>query len=295
MSESLPRELDEVLGDLGRCIRALGPYTETAVLTGGLAAMLYRWCWPNSSIERPPLMTFDMDWALPQRMQWHDAGLHKRLESGGFRPWLHGSGDDPVTYYQHERHGTARLARIYAEFIAPRPGSLTDRQGKNAGIVEIEPGLHAQTDPYLGLLLVENLKLDVSRVAGIGLSEPQSIRLPHPICYVVQKVLIRRRRPPHKQANDAAHVYEVALITRDAWPQMADVLARVEAGGAFPPKWFERARQTIDEIFLGPDAVGPVEVARIYQAGAGPASGPTEAAVSRVLRQFFAATGLQGR
>lgn len=115
------------------------------------------------------------------------------------------------------------------------------------------------------------------------------------ISCVVQKVLIRRRRPPHKQANDAAHVYEVALITRDAWPQMAEVLARVEAGGAFPPKWFERARQTIEAVFLGPDAVGPEEVARIYQDVAGPASGPTEAGISRVLRQFFAATGLQRR
>jgi hypothetical protein len=217
------------------------------------------------------------------------------MELGGFKPWLQGAGKDPVTYFQHERHGTDRLAPIHVEFIAPRTGSKTDRSGKDLGIIEIEPGLHAQTDPYIGLLLVENLTVDVSRVPATGLSQPHVIRLPHPICYVVQKILIRRRREPHKQAGDAAHIYEVALLTRGMWPQMAEVLERIEKSRSFPQRWFVRARQTMGDVFLRPDALGPTEIADVYRSIMGPTAAPTEAAITRVLKQFSEATDLLNR
>jgi len=293
VTDRLPAELEEVLSDLGRRVEALGPYTETAVLTGGLAALLYRWCLPGSGAGRPALMTFDMDWALPPRIETHGMSLRERMEVGGFRPWLQGPGKAPVTYYQHERHGIDRLARIYAEFIAPRTGSKTDRAGRNTEILEVEPGLHAQTDPYLGLLLVENLVLDVSAVAATGLTTPHFIRFPHPICYVVQKILIRPKRQPYKQANDAAHVYDVALLSRGMWPQMKEVFARIEKGRLFPAKWFERARRTIGDAFLRPEAPGPREIANVYRGITGSTAAPTEAAISRVLVQFSESTGLR--
>lgn len=292
MMSQLPPELEEVFRDLGRCIEALGPYKETAVLTGGLAAILYRWCSFAVAAARPPVMTFDMDWALPMQTEKYGEGLHKMLKQGGFRPWLQGEGSAPVTYYQHERHGSERLAPIHVEFIAPRPGSPRDRHGNDLGIIEVEPELHAQTDPYIALLLVENITFDVSCVAATGLSQPQVIRLPNPICYVLQKILIRGRRQRHKRAGDAAHIYEVALLTRDLWPKMAEALSRIESNGLFPSKWFQRAKEAIGIVFLEPEAPGPSEIVHIYQNIAGPAGAPTEAAVARVLRQFSEATGL---
>jgi len=292
----LPGEFKEVLEDLGRCVEALGPYTQKAVLTGGLAAVLYRWCLPGSGAGRPPLVTFDIDWALPQQIdRIHGTGLHQRMESGGFKPWLRGEGRDPITYYQHKRHGTDRLARIYAEFIAPRRGSKTDRSGRNRGIIEIEPGLHAQTDPYVGLLLIENLDLDLSSVASTRLSVGHSIRLPHPICFVIQKILIRRYRPSYKQAGDAAHIYDVALLTRSMWPEMAEVLACIQSRRQFPRRWFERARQTVVEVFSSPEAPGPREIARVYRSILGTTAAPSEATISRVLKQFAEATKLSSR
>lgn len=293
MTDSLPPELEEVLLDLGHCIRALGRYTESAVLTGGLAALLYRWCLPAANTHQPPLMTFDMDWALPARLErFPGPGLHEQMQLGGFRPWLQGSGKEPVTYYQHERHDPSRRARIYAEFIAPREGSKTDRRGTNRGIIEIEPNLHVQTDPYIGLLLAETVDLDVSRVPWLGLPTPQVIHLPHPICFVVQKILIRPGRPQHKKASDAAHIYDVALLTRSMWPQMAETLGRVEKAGPFPKSWFSRARRTLATVFSNPGSPGPIEIAGVYHGIMGERSAPTEAAISRVLAQFWEAVGL---
>jgi hypothetical protein len=293
MTRSLSAELRDVFYDLGRCIEALGPYRKNAVLIGGLAALLYRWSFPTPEEDRPALMTFDIDWAVPERLGVVEgAGLHQRMEQGGFISLLRGEGKDPVTSYQHSRHGKERRAPIYAEFIAPRTGSKTDRDGINRAIIEVQPQLHAQTDPYLGLLLVENLVLDASTVPGMQLPRGCCIRLPHPICFIVQKLLIRRQRPPHKRANDAAHIYDVALLTREAWPRTAEVIARVKNGGQFPAAWFDRASETLRRVFVDTEAPGPDEIANIYRSIMSRTAAPTAEAISRVLTQFSETSGL---
>jgi hypothetical protein len=76
---------------------------------------------------------------------------------------------------------------------------------------------------------------------------------------------------------------------------MAEVLARIETIASFPAKWFKRARQIVDDVFLSPEAAGPREIANIYSSIMGQTTAPTEAAISRVLQQFSEATGLLNR
>jgi hypothetical protein len=192
-------------------------------------------------------------------------------------------------------HRTEHLAPIYLEFIAPREGSKRDRQGKNQGIIEVEPGLHAQTDPYLGLLFVENIKVDASGIPPLLIRESKMIRLPNPACLVIQKILIRKRREPHKRANDAAHIYDVALTTRSIWHTLAETLAQIENNGGFPKKWFKDARRLLKDTFAAPEAAGPAEIARIYRNAMGEASAPSEDAVYRVVAGFLETLGLGGR
>ena len=255
--------------------------------------LLYRWLLSRPAADRPPLMTFDIDWALPPRLgHLEGESLHQRMAQGGvqFSVARRRQRADHLLSAQTTWCGQARpdLCRIHS----PREGSKTDRHGTNREIIEVEPELHAQTDPYLGLLLVENLELDASSVEGTRLSTPHLIRLPHPICFVVQKILIRHRREPHKRANDAAHIYEVALLTHGRWEEMAEVLAQIEKELRFPPNWFTRARRTLSDVFLRSDAPGPREIASIYQGIMGRTSAPTDVAISRVLGQFSEATGL---
>jgi hypothetical protein len=242
------------------------------------------------------MTTFDMDWALPPRLgRFAGEGLHAKIQQGGFHVLLLGAGDKPVTYYQHERHGRQQLARIHVEFIAPREGSKTDRGGRSRAVIEVEPGLHAQTDPYVGLLLVENIEKDVSGIAPLGLKGTWRIRLPHPACFILQKILIRPRRRLQKRDNDAPHVFDVALLTRPIWTQMGATLARVESGGQFPKRWFRRVRQALGEVFASPDAPGPVGVARAYRSAMGESAAPTEDAVYRAMAVFLESVGLSNR
>src|SRR3954469_8058049 len=104
MSEPLSIEVQEVLEDLGRCIQALGPYADVAVLTGGLAPLFYRSIFLDKPSPRPAMTTFDMDLALLRNMPFRSNGLHGQLHAGGFICLMSGSGDLPVTRYQHVRH-----------------------------------------------------------------------------------------------------------------------------------------------------------------------------------------------
>ncbi len=293
MGPRSPR-LDDVLHDLGRSVDALGNHMSATVLTGGLAVFLYRWCMPNAQVSQPPLMTYDIDWAVPEQfVPPYDVGIDSKLKEAGFVASLSGSHQNPVTHYHLQRHKTQYLAPIYLEFIAPRQGSKRDRRGKNQGIIEIEPGLHAQTDPYLGLLLVENFTVDASKIPSLGVAESRLIRLANPACLVVQKVLIRKRREPHKRANDAAHIYDVALTTRPIWHTLAETLTRIENSGSFPKRWFKEARRLLTDVFATPQAAGPVEVARIYRDAMSEATAPSEDAVYRVVAAFLKSLGLR--
>ena len=263
------------------------------VLTGGLAVYLYRWCIPDTTIDLPPLMTFDIDWAVPERFpQPCDVSIHSKLTDAGFVVSRSGSEAIPVTRYYLDHHGRNFAAPIYLEFIAPREGSRRSRSGKNQAIIEVEPNLHAQTDPYLELLLVENLTVDASRITSLEIKDQISIRLPNPAFLVMQKLLIRKRREMHKRANDVAHLYDVAIATRPIWQELADAAARTEKGGRFPAVWFSNARKLGSGIFANPEASGPIEIARVYRDAVGQTKAPKEKAIHAVMSTFLETLGL---
>lgn len=291
MSE--PADLRDVLVDLGQCLQALGAYADDVVVTGGLAPILYRSVLPADTSARPAMTTFDIDLALPASIPFHPDGLHQQMHAGGFVHLISGEGDAPVTQYQHARHGSAHLSPIHVEFITPRIGGMRTRQGRRQSVVEVERDLHAQTDPYVGLLLFKPLRIDASTIPGLGLTASKFFQVSHPMSFIVQKSLIRDRRPTHKKENDAAHMYDVALLTFNIWEQMSAHLLHLEGAGEFSVKWFERARQTLEELFGTRQSIGVAEVAKKYEAVMGKGNSPSEDAVYRVMRRFRVATGLE--
>ena len=289
--DSVSPQLADVLHDLGKSIEALDDHTNAVVLTGGLAVFLYRKCVPDAQVDQPPLTTYDIDWAVPTQFNPpYDVGIDPKLKKAGFIAMLSGSGKNPVTYYQLERHGESRLAPIHVEFIAPRTGSKTDRSGRNQGIIEVERGLHAQTDPYLGLLFAENFTIEASKLPNVGLSENWTIRLPNPLMLAVQKILIRHRRESRKKDNDAAHIFDIAITTRPIWDELALDLVKIEETKQFPGKWFSRARGLFSEVFASPESAGPIGVARIYRDAMGERAAPSEATIHRVVTSFLRGT-----
>lgn len=213
-----------------------------------------------AQVEQAPLMTFDADWTVP-------APLAKRLgqlldlslRGAHFVGMLHGE-DAPVVFYQHERHGTTKLAPIHVEFLVPRYGSPKDRKGRDRTSVQAQPGLWTQALPYLDLLLQETITMDASAIEGLALPTGRTILLPHPATYVIQEVLCRAKRQPDKRDKDLAYIYDVATLTRNVWPDIAVVVDRLHSRGRFPAKWFVEARKILARLFDSPNRSTDVNV-----------------------------------
>ena len=288
---SLPSELREVVKDLDACVRALGPYEEDAMLVGGLVPLLYRIAFPAPIAAANPLTTFDIDWVLPVPLAIRDnEGLHARMLKADFVPTETQTvkSDNPKVRYHHARHGKSRLAPIHVEFLGPRSGGSTDRKGKDCTLREIQNGLIAELLPYLNVLQFRPLAVNVSQLEGWG--EPSSImvRVPHPACYVVQKALIREKRLPDKKDNDAAQIYDVAMLTRRIWPQIAAVVEDLESAN-FPRTWLRRASACLQQMFADPAADGTRGVCRTFRDFTEAKHRPTEDAVFRAMRAFLSA------
>jgi len=288
-------QFQQALLDLGRCIEALGAYREDAVLTGGMVPFFYRNLPTAARVEQEPLMTFDADWTVPVPLAKRPGQtLDLNLRDAHFVGILLGE-DAPVVFYQHERHGTQKLAPIHVEFLAPRRGAPKDRKGKDRTSVQAQPGLWAQALPYLDLLLQETITMDASMIKGLALPAGRTVLLPHPATYVIQKALCRPKRQPDKRDKDLAYIYDVATLTRTSWPDMAGAVVRLKSRGCFPAKWFTDARRTLARLFGSAAADGPLAVARIYQDAMGAPAAPSEAAIHRVMELFLPAIGMAAR
>lgn len=291
---SLPTELREVVFDLEACTRALGPYSEDAILIGGLVPLLYRIMFDAGSTARRPISTFDIDLVLPDPLSIRQSVLlHSRMLESDFiatESQTVRSGNPKVRYH-HSRHGTSQLAPIHVEFLGPRTGSSTDRKGRDATFKEIQQGLIAELLPYITVLQFRPIVVDTSQLEGWK-EASRPLRVPQPACYVVQKALVRDKRPTsEKRDKDAAQIYDVALLTREAWPQLAAVVNDLKKA-TIPPKWLRRAKACLHQMFQGESANGTEGVCRIYRDIVDAKHQPTAEAVFRAMSLFLSAVGL---
>lgn len=242
MTGDFPREFAEVFRQLARCIQGFGPYQADAVLTGGLVPVLYRRVLGCSSVM-PPRTTFDLDWTLPAPLLHREQCLHERMLELGFNPRRSGSADFPVVQYVPSVEAEGASSGIYVEFLTPRRGGKHNRSGKNQGILEVQPGLFAQTDPYLGLLLVNTLRVSASEIPELALSDPHVLQLPNPMSFIVQKTLIRPRRGESKRESDLCHIYDVATLTHECWEKLRAMHKELAECGMFPKGWIPTSRR----------------------------------------------------
>jgi hypothetical protein len=276
--------------ELGNCARALGDYRASAVLTGGFVPLMYRYL-PQliGTTSLPPLHTFDLDWAVPNTLAPKARLLNDQLGEAGFVVLLQGDRQPPVSRYQPAAYGQSP-GPVYIEFLTPRKGS-SEVHGKDRGVLEIQPGLTAQSLPYLGLLLHRPISFDLSVVAETCVHPGTTILLPGPMAFIMQKALARQGRKPEKRAGDQAHIVDVALLFQKEWTDLAQEASDLAAAPGFPRKWFDRAKQILADLYLGDDGPGPQEVTSTFNAYAGTTI-LTEATVRRVMREFVSAVGL---
>ncbi len=193
--------MDE-LHAFGRLLHALRPWLGELVIVGGWAHRLFRMRPNVPTLAYQPLRTRDADLAFSAEASL--AGdMNAALKAAGFRKELGGEHTPPVTWYRLD----AGDQGFYAEFLAPLTGSGTKRGGAPDTTLA-KAGVTAQKLRYLDLLLRFPWSIQIEAGSLVPIETPVEIRIPNPVSFIVQKLLIHAQRPPEKRAQDALYVHD---------------------------------------------------------------------------------------
>jgi len=220
-----------------RLVEALAPWESQLLFVGGWAHRLYRLHESAVPLAYQPLATLDADVAYAQRERL-DGDIRAALQAHGFNQQLTGSLQPPVTrYILGEDGGTG----FYAEFLTPLVGRAYTREGAPLA-TEAQSGITAQRLRYLDLLFLAPWSVTW------GADAPLAVRIPNPVAFVVQKLLIHPDRAAGKQAQDLLYIHD----TLELFAAHLDELHRLWSQDVRPgmdSAWVRRLMQARVDVF----------------------------------------------
>ncbi len=81
-------------------------------------------------------------------------------------------------------------------------------------------GVTAQKLRHLEILLSAPWQVSISREAGFPVARLTAIRILNPAAYIVQKVLVLRKRKPNKLAKDVLYLHDTFAVFSDSLPRV---------------------------------------------------------------------------
>lgn len=143
------------ISGFARLITAQGPWLDQVVIIGGWAHRLYRLDPRAQKLDFAPLMTLDIDVALPPNVPDRAPSIRELLVANGFEEDFRGDDKPPATLY---RLGDD-AAGFYAEFLTPLVGGELTRAGKRKATLQVA-GVTSQQLRHIG----SGLRADSSRI-----------------------------------------------------------------------------------------------------------------------------------
>lgn len=224
-----------------KLIEALAPWSHQLVFVGGWAHRLYRYH-PRAEVPGyQPLATLDVDVAFAQSEQL-DGNLQACLREAGFEQQLTGEHRPPVSRYVL---GDDAPGGFYAEFLTPLIGREFTRDGEPLATTE-KAGITAQRLRYLELLLQSPWTVTLD--AAWGVASPLELRIPNPVSFIVQKLLIHDDRAHGKDAQDLLYIHDTLELFAPELDELASIW-REQVRHAMHEKWVRKLGQTIEAVF----------------------------------------------
>ncbi len=155
------------------------------------------------AVAYDPVFTYDADVVVTKDHSNREANLKSALTDKGFKEQFSGEASPPVTRYQI---GTETKG-FYAEFLTPLTGGTHRRDGTPDETAKVR-GVNAQKLRYLELLLIEPWTLEIGSHNGFSLQSPATVRVPNPVSFIVQKMLVLHLRKPEKRAGDLLYIHD---------------------------------------------------------------------------------------
>lgn len=190
------------LDPLAKLIQALDPWRGKLLFIGGWAHRLHRFDLRANQPQYQPVFTRDTDLAFANAEPIEGNIKHALLEHG-FKEELTGEYRPPVAHYTLGDDSSG----FYAEFLTPLGGREFKRDGSRDATLS-KAGISAQKIRHLDILLVHPWTIKLEPQYGIPLKTPIDIQVANPLCFMVQKFLIQKDRPPEKQAKDILYIYD---------------------------------------------------------------------------------------
>jgi len=119
-------------------------------------------------------------------------------------------------------HYTLASEGFYAEFLAPLHGSGVKRSGQPDATVA-RAGVTAQKLRHLDLLLLAPLSVRIGEEAGFPLPSPAAVRVPNPVSFIAQKLLIQHDRLPEKRPQDLLYIHDTLELFARRLPELASL------------------------------------------------------------------------
>ncbi len=195
-----------------RLIDALRPQLANLVFVGGWAHRLHRLHPYAQPLDYAPLMTKDVDVAMPLR-GFPEADLRAMLIEAGFNEQLTAEHQPPIARYELG----AAAGFFYAEFLTPLDGGEYRRDGTPDVTAKIG-NVSAQKLRYLEVLLQSPWSVRLTPENGFPFREPTEVQIPNAASYLAQKILIHGKRRPEEQARDVLYIHD----TIEAFGQTLD-------------------------------------------------------------------------
>jgi hypothetical protein len=223
---------DEFFPGLVRVLSLLEPHLSDVVLVGGWVPYLMS-SQHRDDAPGEPLLTKDIDIAVPRELWVGGDGVDRRLREAGLEYSYRSMVDPPVVSFV----GTLDGCEVEVEF-------LTDEPGGEEQVLDVGGGLRVQSLHYTSVLLDNTMTIPVEAPDGHLLP----VRVPTPAAFVFNKCLtFAQRKTPLKKAKDLYYVFGVLDSHQDSLPELAAEMIRI--GERYPGKWFKRLANNLTNGF----------------------------------------------
>jgi hypothetical protein len=200
-----------------KLVQALDQWRGQLVFIGGWGHRLHTLHPKANKLDYQPVFTRDTDLAFHSRIPL-EGDIKSALIAKGFKEDLSGDFRPPIASYTlgDEQGG------FYAEFLTPLIGSGYKRGGAADATIQAA-GISAQKIRHLDILMVDPWTVTVGPPHNeVPLDVPAELQVANPLCFMVQKFLIKKDRKKAKQSQDLLYVYDTIQLFFQHLPQFKD-------------------------------------------------------------------------
>lgn len=185
-----------------KLLLALDPWRANLIIIGGWGHRLHALHPKAAKQNHQPVFTRDTDLLFKDRIP-EGNDILQALQAHGFVEQISGDYHPPTAHYTLGQEDSG----FYAEFLVPLQGPAYNKNYTQNATTAVA-GVSAQKVRYLDVLQLEPWVVSLSQDTGFDLPSPMDVLVAHPLCFMVQKFLIKEARTPRKQAQDILYVHD---------------------------------------------------------------------------------------